>query len=79
MAFAIIKDKVDDILTATDQELIDGIKFLGERLKIMVEPTGCLGFSTLLNCKYNLKNKKVGVIISGGNIDLERYAKFVGN
>jgi len=77
MAFAIIKEKVADIELVTDDQLIESMKFLGERMKILVEPTGCLGFSGLQNSKIDLKGKRIGVILSGGNIDLERYAKFI--
>ena len=46
-------------------------------MKILVEPTGCLGLAGAKNCGLNLKGKKVGVIISGGNVDLSRYAELI--
>src|SRR5579863_6463947 len=68
--FGIIKRDVDDILTASDAELVNAMKFLASRMKIVAEPTGCLGLAAALNLKDSLKGKRVGVIISGGNIDL---------
>ncbi|RDU98780.1 threo-3-hydroxy-L-aspartate ammonia-lyase [Trinickia dinghuensis] len=71
--FAIIKRDVDDILTASDADLVSAMKFYASRMKMIVEPTGCLGLAGALNAKDSLKGKRVGVIISGGNIDLERF------
>lgn len=72
--FPIIRNTVDDILTVTDDQLIDAMGFFAERMKIVVEPTGCLGFAAAQQLKPELYGKRVGVIISGGNVDLERYA-----
>ncbi|PMS14621.1 serine dehydratase [Trinickia dabaoshanensis] len=71
--FAIIKRDVNDILTASDPDLVNAMKFFAERMKTIVEPTGCLGLAGALNVKDTLKGKRVGVIVSGGNIDLERF------
>ncbi|KAL2313728.1 Serine racemase [Schizosaccharomyces pombe] len=75
--FSIIKEKVDDILTVSDEELIDCLKFYAARMKIVVEPTGCLSFAAARAMKEKLKNKRIGIIISGGNVDIERYAHFL--
>jgi len=71
--FGIIKRDVNDILTAPDTELVSAMKFYASRMKMIVEPTGCLGLAAALNMKEVLKGKRVGIIISGGNIDLERF------
>ncbi|MCC8395823.1 threo-3-hydroxy-L-aspartate ammonia-lyase [Paraburkholderia sp. MMS20-SJTR3] len=71
--FSIIKRDVNDILTASDAELVDAMKFFAVRMKMIVEPTGCLSLAGALNMKDSLKAKRVGVLISGGNIDLERF------
>ncbi|WP_158904561.1 threo-3-hydroxy-L-aspartate ammonia-lyase [Burkholderia sp. L27(2015)] len=71
--FAIIKRDVDDILTATDDQLVACMRFFAERMKMVVEPTGCLGFAAAREMKAQLKGKRIGVIISGGNVDIERY------
>ncbi|BBU32700.1 serine/threonine dehydratase (plasmid) [Burkholderia sp. THE68] len=71
--FGIIRRDADDILTATDTDLVNAMKFFASRMKMLVEPTGCLGLAAALNLKDALKGKRVGVILSGGNVDLERF------
>jgi threonine dehydratase len=71
--FGIIKRDVNDILTASDADLVSAMKFFAARMKMVVEPTGCLGLAAALNVKDSLQGKRVGVLISGGNIDLERF------
>ncbi|WP_431824180.1 threo-3-hydroxy-L-aspartate ammonia-lyase [Burkholderia sp. F1] len=75
--FGIIKRDVNDILTAPDADLVNAMKFFATRMKMIVEPTGCLGLAAALNSKESLKGKRVGIIISGGNIDLERFCALV--
>ncbi|WP_010094256.1 threo-3-hydroxy-L-aspartate ammonia-lyase [Burkholderia ubonensis] len=77
--FAIIKRDVNDILTASDDDLVNAMKFFATRMKMIVEPTGCLGLAAALNAKESLKGKRVGIIISGGNIDLERFCSLVAS
>ena len=77
LTFPIIRRDVDDILTVGDDELVECMRFFAERMKIVVEPTGCLGFAAARRMKESLKGKKVGVLISGGNIDLARFASLV--
>jgi threonine dehydratase len=71
--FGIIKRDVNDILTASDADLVSAMQFFAARMKMIVEPTGCLGLAGALNVRDSLKGKRVGVIISGGNVDLERF------
>ncbi|MFZ6817804.1 threo-3-hydroxy-L-aspartate ammonia-lyase [Undibacterium sp. Ji22W] len=75
--FPVIQRYVDDVLTVSDTQLIDAMKFFASRMKLLVEPTGCLGAALAFSGKIAMDNKKVGVIISGGNVDLIRFAKFV--
>ena len=75
--FQIIQQNVNDILTVSDAELITSMKFIAERMKIVVEPTGCLGFAAARARKAELRGKKVGIIISGGNVDISRYSEFL--
>lgn len=75
--FPIILRDVDDILTATDDELVQCMRFFAERMKMVVEPTGCLGFAAARRMKANLRGKRVGIIVSGGNIDLARLSSFL--
>ena len=65
-----ILENVDDFLTVTDDALLGAMFFLWERMKIVVEPTGALAACALLERKLDAAGKKVGVVISGGNVDL---------
>jgi threonine dehydratase len=75
ITFALIQKHVDDFLTVTDEELLKWMFFLWERMKIVVEPTGALAASALLQGKIDAQGKKVGVVISGGNVDLAWAAR----
>lgn len=75
--FPLIQKHVTDILTVTDEELIASMKFIAERMKLVVEPTGCLGFAAARAKKQELAGKKVGIIISGGNVDISRFSEFL--
>ncbi|WP_430869585.1 threo-3-hydroxy-L-aspartate ammonia-lyase [Cupriavidus basilensis] len=75
--FEIIRRDVDDILTATDEELVDGMRFFASRMKLVVEPTGCLGLAAARGMKAELMGKRVGIIVSGGNVDIDRFAAFL--
>jgi len=75
ITFALIQKNVDDFLTVTDEELLKWMFFLWERMKLVVEPTGALAASALLQGKIDAKGKKVGIVISGGNVDLAWAAR----
>ncbi|MFG0736802.1 threo-3-hydroxy-L-aspartate ammonia-lyase [Proteus terrae] len=75
--FEIIRNNVDDILTATDEELISTMQFYAQRMKIIVEPTGCLSLAAARQFGDKLKGKKIGIIISGGNVDIAQYGHFL--
>ncbi|EPO5273386.1 threo-3-hydroxy-L-aspartate ammonia-lyase [Citrobacter braakii] len=77
ITFPIIQQNVHDILTVSDDELVASMKFIAERMKIVVEPTGCLGFAAARARKAELRGKKIGIIISGGNVDISRYSEFL--
>ncbi|AXF23407.1 serine dehydratase [Burkholderia pyrrocinia] len=79
LTFPIIRRDVDDILTATDAELVDCMRFFATRMKIVVEPTGCLSFAAVRRMKDALQGKRVGVVISGGNVDLENFCALVSS
>jgi threonine dehydratase len=78
LTFGIIKRDVADVLTATDDQLVECMRFFAERMKMVVEPTGCLGFAGARWGGVDIAGKRVGVIISGGNVDLARFAQLVG-
>ncbi|MDP9011191.1 MAG: threo-3-hydroxy-L-aspartate ammonia-lyase [Pseudomonadota bacterium] len=72
--FDIIRRDVADILTVSDDELIECMRFFATRMKIVVEPTGCLGFAAMRALGTRLAGQRVGVMVSGGNIDGERLS-----
>ena len=74
LTFPIIRRDVDDILTVSDDQLKEAMRFFATRMKLVVEPTGCLGFAAARAMKDQLRGKRVGVLISGGNVDIDRYA-----
>src|SRR5580698_3976526 len=75
--FAIIRRDVDDVLTVSDAQLVECMRLFASRMKIVAEPTGCLGFAAALERKAQLRGQRVGVLISGGNVDLERFGLLV--
>ena len=74
LTFAVMRECVDEVTTVTDAQLIATMKFFAERMKLVVEPTGCLAAAALLQGVRHLEGQRVGVIVSGGNVDLARYA-----
>ncbi|MCA8315953.1 threo-3-hydroxy-L-aspartate ammonia-lyase [Burkholderia multivorans] len=79
ITFPIIRRDVDDILTATDDELVDCMRLFAARMKIVVEPTGCLSFAGARRMKDELKGKRVGIVISGGNVDLDAFSALLAS
>jgi threo-3-hydroxy-L-aspartate ammonia-lyase len=79
LTFAIIRRDVDDILTVTDAQLVESMRFFATRMKLMVEPTGCLGLAAARELKSQLRGRRVGVLVSGGNVDLERFCSLLSN
>jgi len=75
--FPIIRALVHDVVTVSDQMLVDTMKFFAERMKIVVEPTGSLAAAAALSKRFHQPGERVGVLISGGNIDLARYAELL--
>jgi threonine dehydratase len=70
LTFPLVLNNVSDMLTVSDAELLRSMFFLWERMKIVVEPTGALAACAVLQKKVNLEKLRVGVILSGGNVDL---------
>ena len=72
--FGIIQRDVNDIFTVTDDQLVEAMRFFAERMKMVVEPTGCLAFAGAIAAGKAIAGQRVGIVISGGNVDLLRYA-----
>jgi threonine dehydratase len=75
--FGIIRRDVDDIFTVTDAQLVEAMRFFAERMKMVVEPTGCLAFAGAIAAGKAIEGQRVGIVISGGNVDLSRFAALI--
>jgi threonine dehydratase len=73
----VIQALVAGIATVSDAQLVQTMRFFAERMKMVVEPTGCLAAAALLQRVIDLRGARVGVIVSGGNVDLPRYAQLL--
>jgi threonine dehydratase len=76
LTFEIIKRHVSDMIVVSDDDLIRTMYFVWSRLKLIVEPTGVLGLAAVFCHRYSLQGKKVGVILSGGNVDIAAAARW---
>jgi threonine dehydratase len=79
LTFPLIQRLVREIVTVSDAQLVNTMRFFAERMKMIVEPTGCLAAAALLEGVVPARGQRVGVIVSGGNVDLARYAGFLSN
>ncbi len=78
LTFPVIQRHVRDIVTVTDAQLVEAMRFFAERMKLLVEPTGCLGAAAAFDgTKVDIRGKRVGIIISGGNVDLSTFCRLV--
>ncbi len=77
--FPIIRRCVADIVTVSDGALVVAMRFFAERMKMIVEPTGCLAAAAALSGIYPVRGKRVGVIVSGGNVDLGAFSRLILN
>jgi threo-3-hydroxy-L-aspartate ammonia-lyase len=77
LTFPIIREHAEDIITASDDELIDAMRFFASRMKMVVEPTGCLGFAGARQLASQYPGGRIGVIVSGGNVDLAQFCELV--
>lgn len=74
LTFPVIQRLVERIETVSDDQLVRTMRFFAERMKLVVEPTGCLAAAALLEGVVPARGLRVGVVVSGGNVDLARYA-----
>ena len=77
LTFPVIQALVRRIVTVSDAQLVHTLQFFAQRMKQVVEPTGCLAAAALLHGVVELRGARVGVILSGGNVDLPRYAQWL--
>lgn len=76
--FPLIREHVDDMLTVSDEDLIRTMRFVWSRLKLVVEPTGVLGLAALFTGRIACQDRRVGVILSGGNVDVAAALRWFG-
>ena len=74
LTFPVIQALVKGVLTVSDAQLVETMRFFATRMKQVVEPTGCLAAAAVLEGAIDLRGQRVGVIVSGGNVDLARFA-----
>jgi threo-3-hydroxy-L-aspartate ammonia-lyase len=77
LTFDVNRELVDEVVTVSDAEIVDAMTFLFDRMKLVVEPSGAVGIAALLNGR--LRGNAVGVVISGGNVGVQRFAELVGS
>lgn len=77
LTFPVIQRLVTAMLTVSDAQLITTMRFFAERMKQVVEPTGCLGAAAVLERVVELRGKRVGIVLSGGNVDLAQYGAWL--
>jgi threonine dehydratase len=71
LTYEIISTKCDGILTVTEKGIVDGMRLIWERMKIIIEPSSAVPIAAIMEHPHYFKGKKIGVIISGGNVDLD--------
>ena len=77
LTFPLVRQNVDDMATVSDDDLVRAMRFVWERMKLVVEPTGALGLAAAFARKVDVTGKRVGVILSGGNVDLGYAADLI--
>lgn len=77
--FPIIKENVERVITVSDAEIVSAMRLIWERMKIIIEPSAAVTFAALLKDKASFQGKKAGIILSGGNVDLEKAMKLFTN
>ena len=77
LTFPVMRALVEDIATVRDEDLVEAMRFFAERMKLVVEPTGALAAAAAFTGAVPVRGLRVGVIVSGGNVDLARYAEFL--
>ncbi|MFX1575968.1 MAG: threonine/serine dehydratase [Promethearchaeota archaeon] len=73
LTFSIIQKHVDDIITVSEDEILDAMRFLWERMKLVIEPSGAVSLAGVFKLQEQINNQNLGIILSGGNVDLTRF------
>jgi threonine dehydratase len=78
LTFEVNRRRVDEIVTVSDEEIIEAMRFLFERMKVVAEPSGAVGLAAFLAGRIDTRDRRIGVILSGGNISAVRFSALVG-
>jgi threonine dehydratase len=70
--FSLIRDRVDDIISADDPTIIRAMRLVWTRMKLIIEPSAAVGLAVVLSHPERFKGKRVAIVFSGGNVDLDR-------
>ena len=79
LTFEVNRTVIDQIVLVSDEEIIEAMRFLFEQVKLVVEPSGAVCVAALLAGKLDVRDARVAAILSGGNIDIERFRRLVGD
>ncbi len=77
LTFPIIKELVSQIITVSEQEILEALQLIWERMKIIVEPSSAVALAAILKQKDQLTGKRIGLILSGGNVDIKKTAQMI--
>jgi threonine dehydratase len=75
--FEVIRALVTDVLTATDPAVVDAMRFVFERMKVVLEPSGACALAALMTHAEQFRGQRVGITLSGGNVGLDRFVALV--
>jgi threonine dehydratase len=79
LTFPIVQKNVADILLVSDAEMIETLTWMLERMKVLIEPSGAAAAAAVRHRKADFRGRKVGVVLSGGNVDLEKLAEYIAS
>ena len=68
-----MRERVDEIVLVTDAQIVDAMRFVFERMKIVLEPSGALALAAVMAGRIDIKGQRIGITLSGGNIGVERF------
>ena len=77
LTFPIIQELVDEIVTVSDAQLIEAMRFAASRMKMVIEPTGGLAMAAAMQGVVDVRGQRVGIIVSGGNVDIAQLAQYL--
>jgi threo-3-hydroxy-L-aspartate ammonia-lyase len=77
LTFEVNRGRVDEVVTVSDEEIVEAMVFLFDRLKLVAEPSGAVGIAALLSGRVDVRGQSIGIVLSGGNVGAARFAELV--